>query len=306
MNFRALTGIISLRRCAMEGVILMATVQREYKDHLFNFLFGSEENKAWTLSLYNAVNGTDYTDPDLVQINTIREVLYVGMHNDTSFLLKDDMNLFEQQSSYNPNMPLRMMQYASLLYEKYISENDLNKFGSELLKLPVPKLIVFYNGEKDAEDETGLRLSDSFPEGSKSDIEVTVRMININHGRNHRLLDACEPLKEYSWLMQEIRMNRKTMDIEDAVRQAMADMPTDYVIRPFLDAHRMEVSSMLLTEYNEVETMKRFEKDGERKGSYKTLANLVKKGRITVEEAAEEAKMTVSEFEKQVLGLVPA
>ena len=131
-------------------------------------------------------------------------------------------------------------------------------------------------------------------------------MININHGRNKKLLDSCEPLKEYSWLMQEIRINRKTMDIEDAVRQAMADMPKDYVIKPFLDAHRTEVSSMLLTEYNEVETMKRFEKDGERKGSYKTLANLVKKGRITVEEAAEEAKMTVSEFEKQVLGLVPA
>ena len=84
----------------------------------------------------------------------------------------------------------------------------------------------------------------------------------------------------------------------------MADMPKEFVIRPFLYAHRMEVSSMLLTEYNEVETMKRFEKDGERKGSYKTLANLVRKGRITVEEAAEEAKMTVSEFEIQVLGLV--
>ena len=75
----------------------MAAIQREYKDRLFNFIFGSEENKAWTLSLYNAVNGTDYTDPDEVQINTIKEVLYLGMHNDTSFLLMDDMNLYEQQ-----------------------------------------------------------------------------------------------------------------------------------------------------------------------------------------------------------------
>ena len=219
-------------------VIFEAAIQREYKDRLFNFIFGSEENKAWTLSLYNAVNGTDYTDPDEVQINTIKEVLYLGMHNDTSFLLMDDMNLYEQQSSFNPNMPLRMMQYAGNLFEKYIKENSLNKYGSELLALPVPKLIVFYNGVKDVDDETILRLSDSFPEGSESDIEVIVKMININHGRNKELLDACEPLKEYSWLMQEIRNNGKTMEIEDAVSKALQDMPKDYVIKPFLEAHK--------------------------------------------------------------------
>ena len=100
----------------------MPTVQREYKDRLFNFIFGSEENKAWTLSLYNAVNNTNYTDPDAVQINTIKEVLYLGMHNDASFLLAEDMNLYEQQSTFNPNMPIRMMQYAGNLYEKYIKE----------------------------------------------------------------------------------------------------------------------------------------------------------------------------------------
>ena len=167
----------------------MAVIQREYKDRLFQFIFGREENKAWTLSLYNAVNGTAYTNPNLVQINTIKEVLYLGMHNDTSFLLTDDMNLYEQQSSYNPNMPLRMMQYAGNLYEKYIKENGLNKYGSELLKLPVPRLIVFYNGVKDTADETMLRLSDSFPEGPRPDIEVSVRMININHEQNKDLLD---------------------------------------------------------------------------------------------------------------------
>ena len=109
---------------------LMAGIQREYKDRLFNFIFGSEEN-------------------------------------------------------------------------------NLNKYGSELLKLPVPKLIVFYNGVRDAEDETILRLSDSFPEGSKPDIEVTVRMININYGRNQKLLDACEPLKEYSRTFLRLVIDRK-------------------------------------------------------------------------------------------------
>lgn len=281
----------------------MAAVQREYKDRLFNFIFGSEENKAWTLSLYNAINGTDYTDPSKVQINTIKEVLYLGMHNDTSFLLTDDMNLYEQQSSYNPNMPLRMMQYAGNLYEKYIKENGLNKYGSELLQLPVPKLIVFYNGETEAEDETILRLSDSFPEGSKPDIEVNVRMLNINHGRNQKLLDACEPLKEYSWLMQEIRKNRKTMEIEDAVDKAMADMPEDYVIRPFLDAHKVEVSGMLLTEYNEAETMELFRQEGVDKNRIESIKTVMKKLKYTAQQAMEFLEIPIADRAKYLAKL---
>ena len=127
----------------------MAEDSVQYKDRLFNFLFGSEENKEWTLSLYNAVNGSNYTDSSAIEITTIKEVMYLGMHNDTSFLISDEMALYEQQSSYNPNMPLRLMQYAGNLYEKYIKQRNLNKYGSTLIKLPVPKLVVFYNGTKE-------------------------------------------------------------------------------------------------------------------------------------------------------------
>ncbi len=81
----------------------------QYKDRLFTFIFGSPENKAWTLSLFNAVNGSNYDDPDDIEINTIKEVLYLTMHNDVSFLIDGQMNLYEQQSSYNPNMPLRLL-----------------------------------------------------------------------------------------------------------------------------------------------------------------------------------------------------
>ena len=91
------------------GEIDMASENVQYKDRLFNFLFGAEENRAWTLSLYNAVNHSDYQDPDAIEITTIKEVMYLGMHNDVSFLIMGEMNLYEQQSTYNPNMPVRML-----------------------------------------------------------------------------------------------------------------------------------------------------------------------------------------------------
>ena len=90
----------------------MAEDHPQYKDRLFNFIFGSEENKAWTLSLYNAINGSDYTAPNAIEIATIKEIMYLGMHNDVSFLISEEMDLMEQQSSFNLNMPLRLMQYA--------------------------------------------------------------------------------------------------------------------------------------------------------------------------------------------------
>ena len=110
----------------------MAESNVQYKDRLFNFLFGSEENKAWTLSLYNAVNGSNYTDPSAIEITTVREVMYLGMHNDTSFLISDEMDLYEQQSSYNPNMPLRMLQYTGNLFEKYVKQRKQNMPGCSM------------------------------------------------------------------------------------------------------------------------------------------------------------------------------
>ena len=249
-------------------------VEKNHKDRLFNFIFGREEHKDWTLSLYNAVNGSDYTDPELVDFNTLEGILYLGMNNDTSFLISDIMNIYEHQASYNPNMPLRMMEYAGKLYSGYLSKHKLNKYGSTLLALPVPKLVVFYNGERDIEDETILRLTDSFPEDvrGESDIEVRVRMLNINYGRNKELLNACKPLSEYAWFVQEIRRNRKNNEIEKAVDMAIDAMPGDYSIREFLLLHRAEVYGLLDTEYNEDEIRELFMEDGRREERKNTEA----------------------------------
>ena len=283
----------------------MATDNVQYKDRLFNFLFGSEENKEWTLSLYNAVNRSHYTDPSMIKITTIREVMYLGMHNDVSFLISNEMNLYEQQSTYNPNMPVRLLQYAGNLYERYFKENSLNKYGGRLLQLPVPKLVVFYNGKKEQPDEMILKLSDSFPEGSDADIEVKVRMLNVNVGRNTLLLDACKPLGEYSWLVDEIRRNNTTNDedgMSSAVDRAISDMPDSFVIKSFLELHRTEVKGMLLTEYNEAEAMELFREEGRAEGVIDTLISLVQKGLLSIKDAAAQLGITEAAFQQKMLG----
>ena len=274
----------------------MSEDQHQYKDRLFNYVFGSEENKAWTLSLYNAMNGSHYTDPDAIQIMTIREVMYLGMHNDLAFLISESISLYEQQSTYNPNMPLRMMQYLGNLYEKYIVQQKLNKYGRALLKLPAPKLVVFYNGKDNLPDEQELKLSDSFPKGTQADAEVCVRMVNVNYGRNTSLLELCRPLREYAWLVKEIQNIRKNEELESAIDRAISRMPVDFVIRPFLLSHRSEVKGMLLTEYNEAETMELFREEGRVEGILETLKGLVRDKLLTVDAAARRANMTEEQF----------
>ena len=168
----------------------MHTINRDHKDRLFSFLFGSESNKEWTLSLYNAVNDTSYTDPQAILFTTIDDAVYMGMKNDLSFILFHVMNIYEQQSTYNPNMPVRQLMYAGKLYDKYIQQNKLNIYGKRIVRLPIPKLVVFYNGT-DQEDDQILELSDAFdPDASAvdPDIAVRVRMININYGHNQKLI----------------------------------------------------------------------------------------------------------------------
>ena len=264
----------------------MAVGNKEYKDRLFNFMFGREENKEWTLSLYNAVNGSSYTNPDDIQINTIREILYLGMRNDVSFLISGDLNLYEQQSTYNPNMPVRLLQYAGHLFERYMTENKLNKYGSTLLELPVPRLVVFYNGRQEQPEEQILRLSDSFPKDAVSDIEVNVRMINVNRGQNARTLEECRPLYEYSWIIQKIRDNKnEEKDIEEAIDKVISELPNDFIVKSFLEAHRSEVKGMLATEYKEEEVRELFVKEGEEKNIKKTIEKLKNKMHMTIDQA---------------------
>ena len=259
----------------------MPVINRKHKDRLFSFLFGSESNKEWTLSLYNAVNGTSYTDPEDIEFTTIENAVYMGMKNDVSFILFYVMNLYEQQSAYNPNMPVRQLMYAAKLYDKYIQVRDLNIYGKSLVRLPLPKLVTFYNGTEGEGDQI-LSLSDAFESDGETmvpDIEVKVRMININYGHNPELMKACEPLAEYAWLVEKIRENRRNgLGIEEAVDGAMNEMPADYEIRKFLMGNRAEVKDLCITEYNEAETMKRFKEEGEDKLG-RLVSLLIMKGR---------------------------
>ncbi len=135
-------------------------VQKQYKDRLFRFLF--EQDKEALLQIYNALNGTDYTDASDLQIVTIENAVYIVMKNDLAFVLAGTMNLYEHQSTYNPNMPVRFLIYLAVDYQKVVQEAETSLYGGKQIMLPTPQCVVFYNGEKDMPEKQTLCLSETF------------------------------------------------------------------------------------------------------------------------------------------------
>ena len=265
-------------------------VSREHKDRLFKLIFGRAENKRWTLALYNAVAGRAYDDPDLLEFNTIGDAVYVGMRNDVSFIIAAEMVLWEHQSTWNPNMPMRFLLYGARLFQAYITlpKNGYNIYSESLQKLPRPRCVCFYNGVKDAPDRQVLRLSDAFEtyaggEELPGDFEVCVTMLNVNYGHNAELMAACAPLREYSWFVDAVRRHQAECgDLEKAVDEALREMPDDFSIKEYLVRNRAEVKSVIITEWDQ-EMMLRMVADenkriGRLENSRETAARMLKMG----------------------------
>ena len=282
------------------------SVNREHKDRLFKMIFGRPEHRDWTLSLYNAVNGTAYDDPSLIRFNTMEDSLYMGMKNDVSFVMDMWMNLYGHQSTFNPNAPVRCLMYLGRLWGKELIEGKkVNIYGSKLVQLPVPRFVVFYNGTDEEPDEQELKLSDAFPEErrDKAEVELVVRMININQGYNEELAEKCRPLYEYSWFIEKIRQYNGEEKIEKAVDRALEEMPEEFCIKRFLIANREEVRMSILTEYDEQKTMNLFKEEvreereraekRERDHRERYIKQMIDKGVVSTREEAIELSKSV-------------
>ena len=179
------------------------TANRNYKDTVFRKLFSDRKN---LLSLYNAINGTAYTDEMKLEIVTLENAIYMGMKNDLAFIIDTNLFLYEHQSTYNPNMPLRDLFYISSEYQKLVDRKSL--YSSILLKLPAPNFIVFYNGKRKMPDRWTNCLSESYEnQQGEPNLELKVVTININRDCNRKLMEQCRILGEYAQYVEKVREN---------------------------------------------------------------------------------------------------
>ena len=270
------------------------TANRKYKDTVFRKLFSDRKN---LLSLYNAINGTAYMDASQLEIVTLDNAIYMGMKNDLAFIINTNLFLYEHQSTYNPNMPLRDLFYISGEYQKLVDLKSL--YTSTRLRIPTPNFIVFYNGTEKNEDRWVEYLSESYENMSgEPNLELKVIILNINVGHNKKLMEECQTLREYAQYVAKVRRYSEEMELNTAVECAVSESIQEGILKEFLQKNRAEVIAMSIFEYNEEEEKRKLRKaeyeagmaEGVMKTKKETVISLAEMG-LSVQQIAQGVKV---------------
>ena len=280
------------------------TTHRNYKDTVFRMLFSDRKN---LLSLYNAVSGAHYDDPEKLEIVTLENAIYMGMKNDLAFIIDTDLFLYEHQSTYNPNMPLRDLFYISSEYQKLVNKKSL--YSSVLQKIPAPQFIVFYNGTEKEKDSWVNHLSEAFENLSGAPkLELEVLTININEGHNSELMEQCQTLREYAQYVACVRRYAKEFELNKAVKLAVDECIRNNILSEFLRANKSEVIAMSIFEYDKEEEERKLRKAeyeagvaaGMKDGIKAGVADGISKGKILAKKDAASSLITLGLTVEQI------
>jgi len=228
----------------------MRKYNRRYKDSVFVDLFSNDRTaKDNFLALYNALYNTNYQSTDILKNMRLKQTMYMSFANDVSYLVDNKIIvLAEHQSTVNPNMPLRCLEYVTRLYEHI--QNPRDRYSRALKKIPVPVFYVFYNGRENIPAQKILRLSDSFIKQPETPtLELVVKLININYDKDSQILKSCEPLGQYSRFVEAVRRHI-AVDKEHGFENAIKECIKNDILREYLQRKSREVVNMLIAEYD--------------------------------------------------------
>ena len=277
-----------------EEIVNEKRVIRNYKDTVFRMLFNSKKE---LLTLYNALNNTDYTKEEELEIVTLENAIYMTFKNDVSCLLDMNIQLFEQQASVNPNTPLRFLMYIARQLEKLIVK--MNLYGSKLIKLPNPRFFVFYNGKVQQPEVEKLCLSSSYEHKTDEiNLELKVLQLNINSGYNEEVKRKCPTLFQYMQYVDKVREYSKDYSLEEAVPLAVDYCIKHNILKDFLLANKAEVISMSIFEFDEELYKKSIREEGYEEGIEKGLKQGREESRSIIEQRNNEIKQKDAEIER--------
>ena len=280
------------------------TANREYKDSVFSLYLSDPER---LIDVYNAVEHTNYPPDTPVEINTLTDVLYKNHINDLSFVLDGQaVVLIEHQSTINNNMAVRLFLYSARIYEKIINRKSLYK--KKQVKIPVPKFIVLYNGDKPFPEYTEQKLSDSYViQQENPQLELKVSIYNINYEVNSELVQNSKSLNEYSQFIGKIKENiTDGLALDEAIKQAIEYGIEHDIMKEFLEQNGSEVHNMLLESWNMDEALavskEEGYEDGFEAGEKREREELIRKfSAICTPEQIAETLQTSKEYVLDVL-----
>ena len=255
----------------------------KYKDNVFCMLYRDKKN---LLELYNALNDSNYTNVDDLEVTTLKDGSYMKYKNDASFVLNMSLYMFEQQSSKNENMPLRFLHYLSDVYREMFGNELLHR--KTMMKIPVPYFVTFYNG-KEKWDRDKLTLAEMFEKHvDNPQIDLQVKVIDING--DAEILKKCKSLRDYMTFVEKVR--KKTDDekinVREAVIQAIDECIEENILVDFFKEHREEIVEVSIYDYEEEKVRKTLADEAREEGLAEGIKEGIEKG---IEKGIEEGEI---------------
>ena len=235
---------------------------REYKSDVISMMLQIPE---YALDVYNAMNNSAYTDSDMIQIMRLENGISLSVRNDASFFINNYLNLYEHQSTYSPNVPLRFLIYLTDLLKNTIGKRDL--YSRKCVQIATPHFAVFYNGTEKRPEKEVLKLSDAFINRTDTpEIELTVTVYNINPDNNTQLLEKSEVLRSYMIFVNRVRKNLEHQkkiaqnapeydeaayeeELEVAINEAIDYCVKHHIMEEFFRENRNEVTKSMVLDY---------------------------------------------------------
>ncbi len=237
---------------------------RKYKDSVFTVLFNSRES---LLELYKVLHPEDtgITINDIEKI-ALENVLLIRRYNDAAMGVRDKLIiLVEQQSTMNPNMPVRLLLYIAGEYEKLIKKNgDLKTlYSKKLIGLPAPEFYVIYTGSEKCGDY--MHLSDAFPEEYKNSLFLQLDIKVIKSEDKNNILGG------YITFVKKAEELKHTpgYTFTDALKETVQWCRQENILAGFMEERSDELMSLMLEEWNIEDAIKYNREDAEEEGMKK-------------------------------------
>ena len=255
---------------------------REYRSNMFSMLL---REQCYALELYNALNNSDYKDEKDVEIFCLENGISLSVRNDASFLVDDHLNIYEQQSTVNPNMPLRSLIYVAELLKEIIEKTGANLFDSKLIRIPNPRFVVFYNGRAKLPEIQELRLSEAYINKENApELELRCTVYNINPNNNESLKEKSLMLHDYMEFVEAVNARGPFGSDKNKLREVLETVIEEFIrddkLSDFLRKHGKEVVEMETLDFTferrEELIKKSYYEDGINQG-LKALVNSLKK-----------------------------
>lgn len=289
----------------------MRVSNREYKSDVFCMLM---EYPEYAADVYKALGGKSEVDPKMIEIKTLEKGISLSIRNDAAFIIDTDLHLYEHQSTYNPNMPLRSLIYLTDILKPMIKDHDL--YSRKLIKIPKPKFVIFYNGSEDRPEVEVQRLSEAYSHAGDDEdsIELICTAYNINPDKNDGLKNKSFVLDGYMRFVEKVRENINNSEVENdvAVEKAVGYCIDNHILEEFFITRKDEVIKVMTIDMTFEAREKIFTReayaegreDGIKEGyasMIMSFSSLVTDGILTKEEAARRLNMSLVDFDKAII-----